>query len=102
LLSKALSRDLIGEVRLLTHDAAVQRLELEPARSVRSHLFTSECGAGGIDFHRLAGGFGEQLRMAGPFAGDEPPCGLVDGFTHGEQAVIAQDRSLLSKALAGI
>src|ERR1700730_4184790 len=50
---------------------------------------------GMIDLYRTAGGLSEQLRLATSVHGDEPPCGLLHGFTYGDQAVIPQNRGLV-------
>jgi len=44
---------------------------------------------------RMAGGFCQQLRLAGAVHSDEPPNGFVNALAHSKQAVIAQDSCLL-------
>src|SRR5258708_38230961 len=86
---------LVEEAGLLVGDALEEGLELEPAGEVRAYEAVSAFGRGVGNFMGLAGGFGEQLGLAGAFHGDEPPCGLVDRVADSEQAVIAEDGGLL-------
>src|ERR1700722_18828688 len=86
----------LQEIRLLLDDAGVERLELEPAGERVAH-----------DFERLRGGFrrnlfqglaifkrrlGDELHLARPLHGDEPPYRLIDRASDRNQAVALQDR----------
>jgi hypothetical protein len=86
---------LVEEVGLFMRDALEEGLELEPAGEVRADEGVGAFGGGVGNFVGLAGGFGEQLGLAGAVHGDEPPGGFVDGMADGEQAVIAEDGGFL-------
>src|SRR5260370_31721588 len=86
---------LVEEAGLLVGDALEEGLELEPAGEVRAHEGVRASGRGIGNFMGLAGGFGEQLGLAGAVHGGEPPSGLVDTGADWEQAVIAEGGGLL-------
>src|SRR5687767_11600125 len=66
-------RSLLEQVRLQGGDPVVQRLERQPS----SEVAADEGGGGGgrllVDEPRRAGGGGQQLGLARPLHGDEPP-----------------------------
>jgi hypothetical protein len=86
---------------LFVGDALEEGLELEPAGEMRAHQGVGAPGRGLGNFVGLAGGFGEQLSLAGTVHGDEPPGGFVDGVADGQQAVIAEDGGFLCAKGAG-
>jgi len=93
--------DLFEEVGVRAGYALEKGLELEPSGEVRSHQNISALGNCIGNFVRLAGGFDEQLRLAGTVHRDKPPGGLVDGVAYGQKAVIAQNRGFLRAEGAG-
>lgn len=72
-----------------------ERLELEPAGKMRADQNVSVLCGFGRDPVGLAGGFGQQLRLAGAVHGDKPPGGFVDRVADRKQAVVAEDGGLL-------
>ena len=97
----AIGGPLFKQIGLFARDAVPERLELEPAGQGRAQQRVGMLGGLVRDFVRLAGGFRQQLRVAGAVHGDEPPDGLINASAHGEQAVIAQDGGLLVAERAG-
>ena len=88
-------RYLVEQIRLVTKDAREKRLKLEPSREMSSHLSPGSDRLRVIDLYRLTGCLGEQLRVATPVHGDEPPGRLFHRLTHGEQPVIPQNCRLV-------
>ena len=84
----------LKQVRLLARNAVPHGLELEPARQRYANLRMRQLGGLMRNLARLSGGFRQQLRLARTVHRDEPPRRLVHGMPDGEQAVIAQNRSL--------
>src|SRR5207302_9448619 len=70
-------------------------LELDPPRLMRADLRGGQGGILGVDEDRLAGCFGQELRMATPLHGDEPPRGFIDAMADSEQSVVAHDDRLV-------
>src|ERR1700751_5852023 len=60
-----------------------------------SYLPPGSDGLGVIYLYRLTGRLGEQLGVATPVHGDEPPGRLFHRLADGEQAVIPQNRRLV-------
>ncbi len=81
----------VEQIRLLAGDAVPERLKLEPANQGQAYLRVRELGGFVGNLARLAGRFGEQLRLAGAVHGDEPPGGFVDGLPNRQKAMIAED-----------
>src|ERR1700722_7476166 len=86
----------LQEIRLLLDDARIERLELEPARERATHDFVglrgglrrNELQALAILERRL----GDELHLARPLHGDEPPHRLIDRGSDRNQAVALEDR----------
>src|SRR5690242_15676547 len=85
---------LVEQIRLLAGDTLPERLELEPTCEMSSHLSAGQPGVRWIDGYGLARSFGEQLRLAAPVQGDEPPDGFIHGVADGQRSVVAEDDGL--------
>jgi len=71
---------LVEEVWLLLGDEVPEGLELEPAGLVGADEVASGASVFLGDELGVAGGFGEELRVAAAVHGNEPPDGFVHGF----------------------
>src|SRR6201991_1902373 len=87
-------RSSVAELRFIGEDSFVEGLEAEPARRRAADLPLRPCRGLVVDVDRSTGGLRDELRLAGPLHGDEPPGGLVDGRADGEEAVVAKDHRL--------
>src|SRR6202008_1104978 len=72
-----------------------KRLELEPSGEMRSHLSPGSDRLRVFDFYGFTGRLGEQLGVATPVHGDEPPGRLFHRLTDCEQAVIPENCRLV-------
>jgi hypothetical protein len=88
-------QNLVEEIRFVTEDAREKWLKLEPSREMSSYLPPGSDRLRVIDPYRLTSSLGEQLRVATPVHGDEPPGCLFHRLAHGEQAVIPQNCRLV-------
>ena len=84
----------VEEVGLLSGYLGVQGLEGEPHGQAGADHRVGVAGdvVGNVD--RVAGGLGQQLRLAGPVHGHERARGRVHRRAHGEQAVVLEDGGL--------
>src|SRR5204863_6821486 len=92
---------LAQEIRLVSHDEVVERLEAEPADDVGTDLGGGDGGALFADGHRRPGGLRQKLGLAAAFHGDEPPRRFLDRTTDGQKPVVAQDHRLVRAERVG-
>src|SRR3954471_19731288 len=85
----------VEEVGLLAGDLLPQRLEGEPAGELGADVVVRLLRHVRVDVHDLARGLGDELHLAGPLHGDEPPDRRVDRLADGQQPVVAQDDGLV-------
>src|SRR5450755_2460660 len=91
----------VEEVGITQHDLVPQWLEGEPPGHRVPGAVTGVARSLIVDQERRTGRFGQELRLAGALHSDEPPGRLVDGLSHGEQAVIAMDGGLVWSQTGG-
>lgn len=70
------------------------RLELEPARKVVTRLLHRLLGVLVWDDLEFAGSLSDQLHLATALERNKPPCGGIDGISHGDEPVILVDQGL--------
>jgi len=84
-------RHLLEQVRLFPNNPIPEWLTLKPTGEGSAVDRSSCTGVLGIDLEWFSNRLREELRLAAPFHGNEPPYGFLNGLTDGYQAVIPQD-----------